>query len=148
MRTLEFTVLIDASPSTVWNTMLQDKTYRLWTAAFTEGSHFVGSWEQGARIQFLDPKGGGMTAVIAENRPYEYISIKMLGYIENGVEDTESEAIRAWAPAYENYTFTPRGASTELRIDVQVTPDFVDYMQDTYPRALEILKSLCEQSGS
>ena len=46
-----------------------------------------------------------MVSEIAENKPNEFISIRHLGYIANGIEDTQSEAIRAWAPAYENYTF-------------------------------------------
>ena len=45
-------------------------TYRDWTSAFAEGSHFVGSWEEGARILFLGPSGDGMVATIAARRPY------------------------------------------------------------------------------
>jgi len=58
----------------------------------------------GERIQFLSPSGDGMVAEIAENRTNEFISIRQLGLIKKGVEDTESEAVRAWAPVYENYT--------------------------------------------
>jgi hypothetical protein len=35
----------------VWETMLSPDGYRVWTAAFTEGSYFSGSWEQGQKIQ-------------------------------------------------------------------------------------------------
>ena len=34
-------------------TMLDDKTYRIWTEAFMAGSHYVGDWNQGSEILFL-----------------------------------------------------------------------------------------------
>jgi len=86
--------------------MLSPEGYGKWTAAFSEGSHYVGSWEQGAKIKFLGQSGEGMISEIAENRPLEFVSIRHLGMFENGVEDTTSEKVRAWAPAYENYKFS------------------------------------------
>jgi hypothetical protein len=98
----------------------------------------------GARIRFLAPEGGGMVAVIAENRAFEFISIKHLGYIKDGVEDTESPEIKAWAPAFENYTFIDRQGATELKINVEILPEWEDYMQQTWPKALAKLKQICE----
>lgn len=76
-------------------------------------------------IAFLSPSGDGMVADIAAFRPNEYISLRHLGWIVNGVEDTESEAVRAWAPAFENYTFqsVPEGTRPIVDQDVlEVTP--------------------------
>jgi hypothetical protein len=145
MKTLHFSVVIDAPRPHVWYCMLGPETFKQWTAPFAEGSYFEGSWEQGERIRFLTPNGEGMTSTIVENRPYEFVSIKHLGIVKDGVEDTESEAARAWTPAYENYTFFDRSDSTELRIDVDVAPDYEDYMNTAWPRALERLKALCEE---
>src|SRR5512134_3383911 len=86
-KALHFTTLIQAPRQTVWDTMLGPATYRIWTAAFTQGSYFEGSWEEGERIRFLAPDGRGMTAQTAENRKHEFISIKHLGYVKDGVED-------------------------------------------------------------
>lgn len=102
MKTLHFTTLIHASREAVWNVMFAPETYKIWTAEFSEGSYFEGSWAKGERIRFLSPDGCGMTSVIAENRPHEFLSIRHLGIIKDGVEDTESEEARSWAPAYEN----------------------------------------------
>lgn len=143
-KTLNFETVINAPREKVWKTMLAQDTYRIWTAEFTEGSYFEGSWEKGARVRFLDPKGGGMIAVIAESRPHEFLSIKHLGEIRNGVEDTESDEVRKWAPAFENYTFKDAGSGTELKISLEVTPDFEDYMNKTWPKALAKLKEICE----
>lgn len=143
-KKLEFSVQISAPRSAVWDTMLAPATYAQWTSEFCEGSHFKGSWAQGDKIQFLAPNGDGMTAVIAENRHREYISIRQLGDIVGGVEDVTSDKVRAWAPAYENYTFSDLPGGTEIKVDVEVTPDFVEYMMRTYPKALDKLKMLCE----
>jgi len=107
MKTLRFEILIHAPREKVWRTMLEQDTYRIWTAEFMAGSYYEGSWEQGERIRFLSPEGGGMTAVIDENRPFEHISVRHLGEIREGVDDTESDAVKSWAGnAFERYTLT------------------------------------------
>jgi uncharacterized protein YndB with AHSA1/START domain len=94
MKTLTFSIRIAASPQTVWATLTAPETYKAWTAAFIDGSYFEGSWAAGERIRFLSPDGGGLTSVIAENRPHEYISIKHLGEVKQGVDDTDSPPAR------------------------------------------------------
>lgn len=144
MKTQHFDIFIQAPRKHVWSTMLQPVSYEQWTAPFSEGSRFEGSWDQGSRIRFLGPEGGGMVAEIAENRPGEFVSIRHLGFIQNGVEDTTSEAIRAWAPCYENYTFIDEAGGTRLKVDSDVFGDYEAFMAETWPRALAQLKSLCE----
>lgn len=146
-KTLTFTVEIDALPQVVWETMLNADTYRKWTVPFAEGCYFEGTWEVGSRIHFLAPSGDGMVAEIAENRFLEHVSIRHLGEIKGGVEDTTSEAVRAWAPAYENYTFAASGSGTKLTVDLDTLEAWEDYMLETYPKALLILKKLCEASA-
>lgn len=145
MKTLHFSAVINAPRKHVWNVMLGAETFRAWTAEFAEGSYFEGAWDEGQTIRFLTPDGSGMASMIARNRPYEFVSIKHLGIIKDGIDDTESDAARSWAPAYENYTFSDVGASTELRVDVDTPPDFEAYMADTWPKALAKLKNLCEE---
>ena len=53
MQKLNFSIVINASKEKVWNTMLEDKTYRIWTEVFSKGSHFIGDWRKGSKILFL-----------------------------------------------------------------------------------------------
>jgi hypothetical protein len=145
MKTLTFEVTIQAPRSLVCDTMLSQDGYRKWTAAFSEGSHYIGSWEQGAKIRFLAPSGDGMISEIAENKPGEFVSIRHLGMVEKGIEDTTSEKTRAWAPAYENYTFSDVPGGCHVVVTLDTAPDWEQYMLDTYPKALALLKGLCEQ---
>ncbi len=146
-KTLHFSTTIKAERPRVWDAMLGPETYKEWTAAFCAGSHYVGSWDQGAKIRFLASGGDGMTAEIAENRLHEFISIRHLGEVAGGVDDTTSDRVRAWAPAYENYTFVDTPAGTEVRVSVEVTPEYEAVMNDMFPRALAKLKAVCEHAA-
>lgn len=140
-----FDILIQAPRRQVWTTMLEAPTYEQWTRAFCEGSRYEGSWDQGARIRFLDPAGNGMVSEIADHRPAEFVSIRHLGFIENGKEDTTSEAVRAWAPCYENYTFTDEASGTRVNVVIDTFTGYEEMMANTWPPALQALKTLCER---
>jgi hypothetical protein len=145
MKTLHFNVRIHAPRERVWDTMLGQESYQRWTAVFCEGTYFEGSWNAGEKIRFLGPGGsGGMTSVIAENRRPEFVSIKHLGCVTNGVDDFESALARGWASAFENYSFSTEGEYTLLKIDVDTTPELESYMVDAWPKALALLKTECE----
>jgi uncharacterized protein YndB with AHSA1/START domain len=144
-KTLTFTVSIAAPRQLVWETMLGPEGYTAWTSAFADGCYFAGSWDEGSKIQFLAPGGDGMTAVIAQNRPYEFISIRHLGEIRDGVEDTTSEKVKAWAPAYENYEFADTEGGSTVTVSLDTVPEYEQSMLDTYPKALGLLKELCER---
>ncbi|MBX2990133.1 MAG: SRPBCC domain-containing protein [Bacteroidetes bacterium] len=149
MEKLNFSITINAPKEKVWNTMLGDESYRAWTDVFSPGSHYVGNWNTGSKILFLGPSqdGGvsGMVSRIKENRPYEFISIEHLGVVENGKEDTSSEAVNAWAGAHENYTFKESGGKTEVLVEMDSVKEYEEMFTNTWPQALQKLKVLAEQ---
>jgi uncharacterized protein YndB with AHSA1/START domain len=144
MTTQHHEILIHAPREHVWRSMLFSPTYEQWTATFSEGSRYEGSWDAGSAIRFCGPNGDGMLARIAAHRPAEFVSICHLGMITDGVEDTTSEAVRAWAPCVENYRFTDEAGGTRVRVDVDVFGTHEDWMAQTWPQALLALKSVCE----
>ena len=144
-KRIRFDITINAPAAVVWRVMLGAESYKRWASAFAEGTYFEGSWEQGAKIRFLSPPSGdGMVAEIAESRAHEFISIRHLGFISHGVEDTTSESVRAWAPAHENYTFVRIPEGTRLVVEMDVPGEWVDYMNEAWPKALVLLKQLSE----
>ena len=149
METLRFSIVIDADRKTVWDTMLNDATYREWTKAFNESSYYEGKWEKGSEIRFLarDENGGigGMLSRIKECDKYRFVSIEHLGMISNGVVDTTSEEVQKWAHALENYTLTDKKGRTEVRVELQIDPEFRSMFEEMWPEALESLKQLCEK---
>jgi len=146
VRTLHFSIIIQAPVRQVWQTMFDAESYRQWTKAFCDGSYFVGSWQQGETIRFLSPSGDGMVAIIAEHQPYQLMSIKHIGFVFQGVDDLVSDKVKSWTPAFENYLFREVPDGTQLLIEQEVAPEYVDYMSDTWPKALHKLKQLCESA--
>lgn len=151
MQKLHWSITINAPREKVWHTMLDDATYRQWTKAFDENSHYKGDWSQGSEILFLGPnengKEGGMISQIAENRPNEFISIKHIGMIKDGVRDTTSDEVKKWTPAFENYTFTDKAGGTELTIGLDVAQEYKDMFEEMWPKALQKLKELAESNS-
>ena len=62
MEKLSFSIIINAPNKKVWDTMLEDNTYRIWTEEFSPGSHYIGDWNQGSKILFLGPSNDGKFA--------------------------------------------------------------------------------------
>ncbi len=149
-ETMHFEITINAPVTKVWDMMLAQETYRQWTAAFEPTSYYEGSWEKGSKMKFLGAGGSGMISQIVENIPYKFISTEHLGEIKDGVEDTTSEAVKKWLPAFENYTFTDNGDSTLLQIDMEMgsseeSKQMKEMFEGMWPKALLLLKEVCEK---
>ncbi len=150
MEKLHFEIHINAPIGKVWNTMLGDTTYREWTMPFNPGSYYKGDWSSGSKMLFLGPNPtgegeGGMVARIKENRLHEFISIEHLGLVLNGVEDTTSDEVKKWTPAFENYTFTPSDGGTTISVTLDTNEEYKEMFEGMWPKALDILKKLCEK---
>jgi hypothetical protein len=145
MKRLRMSIRIEAPREVVWQKMLAQESYRDWTSAFGVGSRYEGSWERGARIRFLSSSGEGMVSEIAESRPGEFVSIRHLGLVKDGVEDMTSAAARAWASAYENYTLTEKDGVTEVVVHLDTDEKFEAMFSDLWPKALGRLKEICEE---
>ena len=149
MKNMHFEITIKAGVEKVFKTMLEEKTYSEWTSVFDPTSHFVGSWEKGSKIQFLgtdsDGNQQGMASRIRENMPNRFVSIEHLGMIVDGKEIYSGQKVEEWTGALENYTFTDIGGDTLLEIDLDVANDFGTYFAETWPKALDKLKSICEK---
>lgn len=146
MKTLNFSITINAPVQKVYKTMLALDTYKEWTTAFEPTSYYEGDWTEGSTIKFLSARGGGMYSEIAENKQNEFISIRHLGMIDvNGVIDTESDVVKAWAPSYENYTFVDKGNETEVKVDLDVPEEWEAMFSESWPKALLKLKEVCER---
>ncbi len=85
-----------------------------------------------------------MVSEIAENIPNEFLSIRHLGELRDGVEDLDSEQVKEWAGCYENYSLKTVDGRTELVIDIDINEEYKDYMLRTWPLALQKVKELSE----
>ena len=146
MEKQEFKIAIDAPREKVWNVLWADDTYREWTSPFSPGSHAETDWKKGSKVLFLDGKGMGMVSTIAENIPNEYMSFEHRGVVKDGVEDTESEEVKKWAGAHENYTLKNVSGKTELVVDMDINDEYKDMFTEIFPKALQKVKELSEHN--
>lgn len=147
MEKQKFQVAIDAPREKVWDVLWGDDTYREWTSVFSEGSRAETDWKEGSKVLFLDGKGDGMVSMIAKKIPDSYMSIKHVGTIVQGKEDLNSKEVESWSGAEENYTLKTVDGKTELTVDMDITDEFKEYFNDTWPKALDKLKALSENKN-
>lgn len=146
---LHFEIRINAAPEKVYNTMIDEEHYREWTSAFNPTSYFEGTWQKGSKIRFVgetqDGSQEGMISRIKENIPNRFISIEHLGLVIKGKDVLCGPEVDTWAGALENYTFTQQDGKTLLSIDADANENYTTYFTDTWPLALQKLKSICEK---
>lgn len=53
-----------------------------------------------------------------------------------------------WANGLENYIFEELNGTTFVTVELDATDDFLTYMNETYPKALNKLKEICESTIS
>lgn len=152
MKKLQFTISIHAPAAKIYDIMLgitRKSTYEQWTSIFNATSTYEGSWDKGAKILFVgvDQKGerGGMVSRIADNIPNRFVSIQHYGLLKGDQEITEGPEVDEWANGFENYSFNESNGITTVTVDVDTTEDFLDYMNEKYPQALQKLKEICEK---
>ena len=157
MKKLQFKVSINAPATKIYDFMLGIKsksTYEQWTSLFNPTSGYEGSWDKGSKILFIgvDENGekGGMVSRIVENIPNRFVSIQHYGLFKADKEITEGPEVEKWANGFENYTFEENNGpdsnrGTTVIVDLDTPEDFSGYMNQSYPKALDKLKEICEK---
>ena len=135
----------------VYRTMLgldDIRTYEQWTAEFNPTSTYEGNWDEGSKIYFVgtDEEGnrGGMVSEIVGHIPNRFVSIRHYGILQGHQEITTGEEVEKWAGGLENYTFAEVGGSTTVIVETDTTGEFLDYFNETWPKALDKLAELVE----
>ena len=151
MQKLQFKVSINAPVAKIYDIMLgisNKSTYEQWTALFNPTSTYEGSWEKGSKMLFVgvDEKGekGGMVSKIVDNIPDKFVSIQHYGLVNGGKEITEGPEVEKWANGFEDYHFDETNDTTTVTVELDTIEDFLSYMNEAYPKALDKLKEICE----
>lgn len=139
METLTFEVQIEATPEKVWSVLWNDISYRQWTTAFTEGSFYEGTLEEGTIVKFFDPNNNGMFSRVEKNVPNKEMKFLHLGEIYDGVEQPQD-----WGEATESYILEETESGTTLKGVIQTPEEFKGFFEEKFPTALGIIKNLAE----
>lgn len=139
METLEYKIEINASPEKVWTVLWDDISYRQWTSAFTEGSFYIGTWEEDSMMKFFDPNNNGMYSRVLKNNPNKEMTFLHLGEIYDGVEVPQD-----WGDATESYILQETEEGTKLIARINTSEEFKGFFEDKFPNALQNVKHLSE----
>jgi len=146
---LYFQITIDKPADKVYNTMLDKRSYSEWTTEFDPTSRYEGSWQTGSKMLFIgtdkNGKEGGMVSRISRNIPNKILTIEHLGLYQDGEEITSGDEVDKWAGATEEYRFIDTGGKTLLEVELGGLMEYRSYFLETWPKALNKLKSICEQ---
>jgi uncharacterized protein YndB with AHSA1/START domain len=140
-----FSIEIDAPIKKVWDNLLNDQTYRLWTTPFCEGSYYTGELKQGGKIHFLSPDGGGMYSTVIFYNPPKNVLFQHIGELKNFEEQPLDEKTEKWTGAFENYKMKEDAGKTIVEAEVDLAPEYLDYFEEAFPKALGILKKISEK---
>ena len=145
MIKITFSATIHAPKQRVGYVLWEKSFYEQWTSLFAEGSTVkTDGWKEGSKVLFVDQNNSGMLSIVAANKPYEFMSFRHIGMVNNGVEDTESEAVKSWAGATENYTLKEEGGFITLTVEMEISEEHKDYFNTAWPKALDKIKELSE----
>jgi len=145
MEREEFSTVIYAPKEKVWRVLWGEDTYPVWTSYFSDGSRAESDWKEGSRVVFLNAKNEGMISKIARREENRYMSFEHQGFIDaEGREDLESEQVKKWAGATENYTLKEEDGKTKLIVDMDMDDAYKDHFREVFPQALNRVKELSE----
>jgi uncharacterized protein YndB with AHSA1/START domain len=141
LKQLHYIIDIAAPREKVWRVLWDDASFRDWSSVFAEGSYAVSDWKEGSTVQFIDPgSNAGMSSVIEQKRPNEFISFRHEAEIKDGKVQPPAD----WSGAHENYTLTSRDGGTTLKVDLDVADEHRAMFEEKFPKALHRIKALSE----
>ncbi|MEN9304643.1 MAG: hypothetical protein RL264_3072 [Bacteroidota bacterium] len=146
MRQLTFKIQIETTPEKLWNCLWEAENYKKWTNVFCAGSHYkTDSFSEGSKIHLLTPDGLGMYSIIEKLEPNKTLVFRHLGELKNFEEQPAEKNEASWKDARESYEILPNQSGVELTVKVDCIEQYCDYMNATFPKALEVLLQLSSE---
>lgn len=144
MKTLQFEIQINATPTLVWKYLWELENYQSWTSVFCPGSYYETSeFKEGNRIRLLTPEGHGMFSVLEKIDVNKFLAFKHLG----DIIDFNEQEIANWENAIESYELTENENGTLLKVFVDTLEKYIPFMEETFPKALLKLKEITEMEN-
>lgn len=141
MKELRFQILIAAPKEKVWATLWRDQTLRQWASLMDPGTYMVGELKQASTVQFLSKDGYGVTSLVAEVIPNEYVLFKHQTDTQDNGTNVRADQ---WTGGKESYTLTYKNGLTTLAMSIDVPAELQKLMSTRYPQALARIKELSE----
>lgn len=146
MRVIAKSIEIKAPKEKVWNVLINDKSTRIWYAAFGDGIRAETDWKVGSKAVFLDNKNSGLISKVVVNKPGETLSVEHQGIVMEGKEDYESEMARGVKGGLETYLLSDKNGNTQLSVESDMAEGMFESMSLSWDKALQKIKELSENA--
>lgn len=144
MKTLQFSITIFAPKETVWATLWQDASFRVWANFIDEGTYMKGTLQEGNEVQFLSAVNGyGVTSLVEKLRKNELL---VLRHSADTKETGRRKRKKEWTGGLERYTLTENMGITTLQVELDTPEELETAFQQQFPQALACIKKLAEQN--
>lgn len=144
MKTLQFSITIFAPKETVWATLWQDASFRVWANFIDEGTYMKGTLQEGNEVQFLSAVNGyGVTSLVEKLRKNELL---VLRHSADTKETGRRKRKKEWTGGLERYTLTENMGITTLQVELDTPEELETAFQQQFPQALACIKKLVEQN--
>lgn len=141
MNQIQFAVEIHSTKQKVWDTLWQDETFRQWAGIIDPGTYMIGELLEGNEVQFISENGYGVTSYVEKVVVGESLQLRHSADTQDsGQQGREKE----WTGGAEIYSLAEKDGVMTLNVIFDVPPDMVEYFQDNYPKALQMVKALAE----
>lgn len=139
---LLFTIDIKAEKNKIWKALWNENSYRDWVSVFYEGSYAItDNWKEGSKVLFLNPDKSGIYSIVETHIPNKVMKFKHMGIVVNAKEQPIDEETKKWSGSTETYTLSDGKDSKILTVEIDVLDEHLDYMAETFPKALEKVKN-------
>lgn len=144
IRRHTYAIEIDVDASTVWTQLFSKAGYESWTSIFTSGSHYKGNLVAGSRVHLLDANGGGMYSDVIFSIPGKLLIFQHIGEMKSFEEKELDAETENWSGSFETYRLLENEGKTKLTVEVDLAPEYVQFINEKFPIALNRLKENCE----
>ena len=118
MKKLQFSIEINASKESVWATLWEDASFRVWANLIDEGTYMRGEMKEGNEIQFLSSLNGyGVTSLIEK---LDLNAFVLFRHSADTKESGQQEREKEWTGGTESYSLTEKNRITTLTVNTEV----------------------------
>ena len=142
MKTISFTIDINAPIVKVWDAIWNDDNYKEWTTHFSPGSSYESDWEVGGSTLFLGPDSDGMYTTITKLEKPNEVIFNHLGEMVNGVKGKRYDN-----GSFEKYQLNELYGITRLVITVDILDEYEQEMNEGFSKGIEDIKRIAETIG-
>jgi hypothetical protein len=141
---LNFSIDITAEKNKIWKALWNERFYRDWAGVFFKGSYAVtDDWKEGSKVHFLTPDQSGIYSIIEKHIPDKTIQFTHIGKVVGGKEQAIDDETKKWSGAKETYTLTEGKNAITLKVEIDVMKEHLEFMTNTFPKALKKIKENC-----